>query len=454
MVKEELEKLVLVNLIRNKDFAIKMSPFLNTDYFQSDMAKKIVITLSDYLIEHNQIPSILSFKSLIESNKKINATLTSEIIDFVDQSKNDTLESNIEFLMERAETMAKDVCLYNAMVKCVEMIRSDEQKGFEIMPELISEALSVSFNTKNGIDLFDDFDEFYKYLTLPESRLRFSIPEWNEATNGGVLRKSLNAILAASGVGKTMLMCFLSAMYIQQGYSVLYISLEMNEQEIRKRIFANLFDIEMDNMAPGLDYETTKNKFEFLKKSYNNKLRIYNLPAKKTHAGHIENIMNDLKLKEGIEFDHAMIDYLGISGSYLSTKSTPTHEMLENASIEYRNLATKKNCALWTGIQMNREGYKTDEGNAINIAASIAILNTVDYMCSAYYDRVRNVFNIKQLKSRYSGRHVIETICLGCDYPKQRLFSLGEGTASMIDNKIKSKVKESVIDDDEFEFTF
>ena len=60
---------------------------------------------------------------------------------------------------------------------------------------------------------------------------------------GGLPRKTLNIILAGTGVGKSLAMCHFAAANLTDGKNVLYITAEMAEERIAERIDANLLNI-------------------------------------------------------------------------------------------------------------------------------------------------------------------------------------------------------------------
>ena len=60
--------------------------------------------------------------------------------------------------------------------------------------------------------------------------------------------KSLNIVLAGTGVGKSLFMCHCAAGALSQGKNVLYITMEMAEERIAERIDANLLDTPLDQI--------------------------------------------------------------------------------------------------------------------------------------------------------------------------------------------------------------
>ena len=68
----------------------------------------------------------------------------------------------------------------------------------------------------------------------------------NKITGGGTPAKTLNIVMAGTGVGKSLFMCHHAANCLLQNLNVLYITCEMAEERIAERIDANIMDITLD----------------------------------------------------------------------------------------------------------------------------------------------------------------------------------------------------------------
>ena len=81
-----------------------------------------------------------------------------------------------------------------------------------------------------------------------EEKIPFDIDLLNKITSGGLARKSLAIFLAATGVGKTLVMCHIAAATLKQCNNVLYITMEMSAERIAERIDANLMNLSIDEL--------------------------------------------------------------------------------------------------------------------------------------------------------------------------------------------------------------
>ena len=85
------------------------------------------------------------------------------------------------------------------------------------IPKILSDALSVSFDPNIGHDYLEDSDERFEYYHTTEEKVPFDLINFNKITKGGLSRKSLNIVLAGTGVGKSLFMCHCAAANLDAG---------------------------------------------------------------------------------------------------------------------------------------------------------------------------------------------------------------------------------------------
>ena len=116
-------------------------------------------------------------------------------------------------------------------------------KTEDAIPDLLSEALAVSFDSHVGHDYLVDYNARYDFYHTKEEKTSFGFEYFDKITKGGIPNKTLNIALAGTGVGKSLFMCSFASSVLLQGKNVLYITLEMAEERIAERIDANLLDV-------------------------------------------------------------------------------------------------------------------------------------------------------------------------------------------------------------------
>ena len=84
------------------------------------------------------------------------------------------------------------------------------------IPKLLSDALGVSFDTHIGHDFIDDYKERYDFYHKVEKRTKFDLDLMNKITKGGLPDKTLNVLMAGTGVGKSLFMCHMASACLSQ----------------------------------------------------------------------------------------------------------------------------------------------------------------------------------------------------------------------------------------------
>ena len=275
-----LEQTILKNLIYNEDYIRKVVPFIRADYFSDNTEKLIFKEVYEFINKYKNPPThealVINFtekKSLTES--EVSSAI--ELLKEINQAKDEPTET--QWLIEQTEKFCQDKAIYNAIMESVSILDNRVQnKAKGEIPKLLSDALGVSFDKNVGHDYIQDSDARYESYHAVESRVRFDLDLFNKITKGGLPNKTLNIILAGTGVGKSLFMCHQAAAAVSQGLNVLYITMEMAEEKIAERIDANLLNVSLNELHTMTknDYER---KFETLKNKTQGKLIIKEYPT-------------------------------------------------------------------------------------------------------------------------------------------------------------------------------
>ena len=94
--------------------------------------------------------------------------------DYIDNEKDDSDEG---WLLEQTENFCKDKAVYNAITESIHIIdgKSNTNKTENAIPEILSDALSVSFDAHIGHDYIEDSDDRFKFYHKVESKVPFDI---------------------------------------------------------------------------------------------------------------------------------------------------------------------------------------------------------------------------------------------------------------------------------------
>ena len=239
-----LEQTILKNLIYNEVYTRKVLPFIKPDYFSDNTERIVFKEIFDFVNKYKNLPTheslVINFtesKSLTEPQVRESIELLKEIHSSKDE------KSEGQWLIEQTEKFCQDKAIYNAIMESVGILDDDGKRSKGEIPQLLSDALGVTFDNNIGHDYINDSDSRYDSYHKVESRIRFDLDLFNKITKGGLPVKTLNIALAGTGVGKSLFMCHVAGSCLSQGQNVLYITMEMAEERIAERIDANLLNV-------------------------------------------------------------------------------------------------------------------------------------------------------------------------------------------------------------------
>jgi len=224
-----LEQTILKNLIYNENYIRKVVPFIRADYFSDNTEKLIFKEVVEFINKYKNPPThealVINFtEKKVLTEAEVSGAI--ELLKEINQAKDEPTET--QWLIEQTEKFCQDKAIYNAIMESVSILDNRVQnKAKGEIPKLLSDALGVSFDKNVGHDYIQDSDARYESYHAVESRVRFDLDLFNKITKGGLPNKTLNIILAGTGVGKSLFMCHQAAAAVSQGSNVLYITMEI-----------------------------------------------------------------------------------------------------------------------------------------------------------------------------------------------------------------------------------
>ena len=423
-----LEQIILKNLIYNEEYTRKVLPFIRSDYFSDQSDKVLFKEIFEFVNQYKNLPTHESLViNITEKAQLTDAQVKGslELLKEIESTKTEKVE--MQWLTEQTEKFCQDKAIYNAIMESVSILddkTSGKSKG-EI-PQMLADALGVSFDSNVGHDYFNDssnrFDSYHK----TEARIAFDLDIFNKITKGGLPIKTLNVALAGTGVGKSLFMCHCAAGAISQGSNVLYITMEMAEEKIAERIDANLLNVTMDELhvIPREDYER---KFSAVKNKVQGKLIIKEYPTASASALHFRALLNELALKKNFRPDIIFIDYLNICASSRIKPggSVNSYTYIKSIAEELRGLAVEFKLPVVTATQTTRSGYSNSDVDLTDTSESFGLPATADFMFALITNEELEQLNqimVKQLKNRYSDLNYYKRFMVGVDRSKMRLY--------------------------------
>ena len=423
-----IEEIILGALLSNENYSRKVIPFLKNEYFHNNVYCSLFDQINKFILKYNTLPTKDILKLENEAVANLSQTDYESSIKLIDNLSFDS-NTDINWLVDTTEKFCQDKAIYNAVKESI-LILDNSHKTFtkEIIPDLLSKALQVSFDSNVGHDFIDDSDERFDFYNSKEEKVEFDLGLLNKITKGGVSRKSLTIFLAATGVGKTLVMCHCAASNLMNNKNVLYITNEMSEERIGERIDANLMDIMLDDLKI-LPKESYQKKINRLRERTIGKLIIKEYPTATASVSHFRHLLQELKIKKKFIPDIIYVDYLNIciSSRLKQGNNVNTYSYIKAIAEELRGLAVEYNVPVISATQSNRDGYNNSDIDLTNTSESIGLPATCDFMVALISTEELEGLNqllVKQLKNRWGSLDQPKRFVIGINRSKMKLYDL------------------------------
>jgi replicative DNA helicase len=436
-----LEQKILKHLLLDEEYTRKTLPFIKGEYFQESSEKLLFDEIQSYVNKYNSMPTKEAL--VIEIDKRVNLTddQHKKTVALVKEITIDPEVSDTKWLIDATEDFCQEKAIYNGIMQSIQILDDKSKNNSEKLdkgsiPKILADALSVSFDNHVGHDFIDDAETRYDFYHKVERRIPFDLDYLNRITKGGLAEKSLNIVLAGTGVGKSLFMCHCAAANLTMGKNVLYITMEMAEERIAERIDANLMNVELDRLI-GMPKETYLRKVESLREKTKGKLIIKEYPTASANVNHFNHLLNELKLKRQFIPDIIYIDYLNICSSARMKMgaSINSYTYIKAIAEELRGLAVEHKLPIVSATQTTRSGYTNSDVGLEDTSESFGLPATADLMFALISTEELadlNQIMVKQLKNRYSDPTTNKRFVIGVDRAKMKLYDAEESAQTNI----------------------
>jgi len=361
-IPEIRENLILSQLVKNIQFREKVISYLKPSFFDIEENEEFFKAL-EILVLNDKVKTLdkstLSLR--IKNQEKVNSVL----------SENDFPFENLSMLVKETEKWAQEQLLKEALIKSVDIL--SEKKDKHLIGALVKEAIAFSFDKNLGLSYRNDIKKRFEFYNRIEQKLSTGYDLLDYHTFGGLQKKTLTVAAASSGLGKTLLGTNLTASLSRRGYNGIYLTLELAEELIARR---------MDSINTGIPYydipRSEKEVADFIEKNVKGNCQIREYAPSKACALNIMAYIQELKIREGWSPVYLVVDYIQLMKPNNPTPGMNSHDKYKAIAEELREIACELDIPVITFSQVQRSGYDNVNLGLSHISDSIGIVNTAD----------------------------------------------------------------------------
>jgi replicative DNA helicase len=268
--------------------------------------------------------------------------------------------SDDEVIDEKIEKYIKKHMWMELLKKAAMSLDKDEvmEKVADEWKEVMM--LDISGKTQEIINVLDDTEYKRQALsTIYTNTIPTGFQSIDHLNGGGLAKGELGMVVASSGTGKTLVLTNLATNYTKLKRNVLFIALEELENRMILKFEQSMLRVNKSTILSGaaLNEETFTKHQDFIQRNrdkFGNLFFARYSPRKVTPAK-VEQLIADVKLRQGVDIDVVIIDYPEL----LRNPASTGNEAEDGGKLfeEMRRIAQDYNVVMWTAAQMNRTAY-------------------------------------------------------------------------------------------------
>jgi replicative DNA helicase len=379
---------VLGSLLTDKAFLLNVRDTIQEDYFDSDSHKWILKNIVDYFDKYHTVITmdVLKIELVKIENDVLKTAIKEELRNSYQASQQD-----LEYVQEEFHTFCKNQKLKQALMDSADLLNAGD---YDSIRGMIEAALKAGMDKNIGHEYLKDIESRYRENYRPTVPTPW--PVMTEAFQGGWGPGDLAIIFGNPGGGKSWTMVAAAAHAVQQGFNVIYYTLELGEDYVGKRFDCYLTGYSIDEVNKHRD------KVEAIVKNLPGKLIVKEYAPK---SATVTTIKSHIQKCADMDFkaDMVIIDYV----DYLrgpSKKFAERKDEIDDVFVAVKGLAKELKIPVLTPSQVNRMGAKDQVIEGDKAAGSYDKLMVADIAISLSRqkeDKVNGTGRFHIMKNRY-----------------------------------------------------
>lgn len=411
-----LEKIFFYFILKNKRYFDIVEPV----YFKNMELQFVFNIIRKYILikKDAEVPSPKQILEMVQLEDK-DGIITKDILKaMLTVNLDEYDESN--FILPKFNAWILANRLKSGTVDIIDETRNlDNKSDFDSVMDsankiraIVDQMSNVNFADDDD-DLGSDFDDPDMHVQdSSRFKIRSGFDTIDHMLGGGWDISTLNVIMAETNNGKSLWMQNFAVKSANMGHNVLYITLEMSERKVMKRLGAMRLKIPINDYDKvSKDTELINKRIQNLKNTSSSDLfekKVGKIISKFWAAGtaninDFDNYLQKLKEKKGIKIDLLIVDYItliapikGIAGDNLYTKGKSLAEGL-------RAIGAKFKIPVITGVQVAKDAWNSTDITLEQVPESKAIAETADTFFAIIRTeemKRQNMYRFKLLKQR------------------------------------------------------
>jgi len=424
------EEEILHKLLNDGSYFGSVVPLMKPRFFSDVGNSALFEKMKNFYTQTGDKPTFKDLVVMIKDDPKSTQAVEVEALKKI---KNSDTHINEKLLLEKTEDFIRKAIHTESLILGAEAMSENNNEKLAESFAIAEIAQKVTLDNDFGTSV-EDLDYCLDYYQDDTQGFLPNIGTFDFMLGRGFLPKTLHTFLAPPGVGKSASLSAFACQFLTQQLDVVVFTLEMDEAEWMKRIYANILNMDITT----LDTENktnTKNIFDNIKHDLGT-LVVKEYPSYSVSPIQIQNYLEKYAVKLAKDrstpekevtpediFSNMVVfvDYLGLLSSSRMATGTSSYEYMKSVTAELRGVAQKLYIPILTAHQLNRQAIGNVEAGQETVSDSAGISMFSDSMIMLLQTKEMKetgTLKVNFEKNRMTGKTF--PVEMGFDYNKMR----------------------------------
>ena len=406
--------------LKHSEIFFEFIDIIDSAVFKNIIYENIFQLIKKYNNKYKKIPDIDTLIMLLDNIDAIEMVSKKEYIDIL--TKIEKLETKVDIDAFK-EQLLQVIRKYEMEKFILESANSIEKITFDDMMGNLREII-IKYKPKSLGVVVTQAERGVKFIKHDiVEKVSTGIDSLDKILYGGYGTNELAVIMAPPGRGKSFFL--LNAMYgaMLTQHDVLYITLELSEKSIIKRLYGRISYSTRKEMLEEAILIRAINKYFTLCKA---KGRVAYFSSRSISVGGLETFLEQQYLYFGFQPGLIVLDYLDLLSPRNTDYRLDTRHRLRGITDDLRSITLRRNIPILTASQTNRESLirkKITEANVSESFGKIEVADVVLALCQTDEEKKMKRARLVVLKNRdYISGSCIEVYV---DFDRMLLLDLG-----------------------------
>jgi archaellum biogenesis ATPase FlaH len=359
------QKLLISYLIADPPSFALCKSILDPEYFDKELQKSVKYII-EYTDKYKSLPNLAMIAA--ETGDNFTSIETTDI----------NLPNRRRWICDEVEKHCRQEAVINAVLAASDKISTGDISN---LVDPIKNAVLLSLQRELGTNYFLDPHIRLRRM-LENSAVSTGFKHLDEALYGGVMRGGVNIFAASSGIGKSFMLANLCVNHALMGQNVLYITLELPEDWVSKRIYSMMTGIGSKAIFDRIDEvsATVMRKQKDCGQFY-----IKYLPSGST-MNEIRSYVKNLEIQASFIPDVIAIDYLDEMKPVEKVDMSNFSLVAKYCTEELRNFCMEEDHQFicYTASQMGKGALDIEDHNQDMLSGGKPKVNKADNVITLY----------------------------------------------------------------------